>query len=161
MLRRNKRSYDLIELHNSSMNNNLKNKEIDEKINYYNDLRKEIIDELQSNIKNKKRLDNILKKSDSETSFESNSSIDSSDDDIELILNFKKDNPKIVKNISNLSNLTDNSFNTDYTIDKNDSIVNIDYINSNNEKLLFVDDNINTLEEFLHEINDFDNENLV
>ena len=161
MLRRNKRSYDLIELHNSSMNNNLKNKEIDEKINYYNDLRKEIIDELQSNIKNKKRLDNILKKSDSETSFESNSSIDSSDDDIELILNFKKDNPKIVKNISNLSNFTDNSFNTDYTIDKNDSIVNIDYINSNNEKLLFVDNNINTLEEFLHQINDFDNENLV
>ena len=161
MLRRNKRSYDLIELHNSSMNNNLKNKEIDEKINYYNDLRKEIIDELQSNIKNKKRLDNILKKSDSETSFESNSSIDSSDDDIELIINFKKDNPKIVKNISNLSNFTDNSFNTDYTIDKNDSIVNIDYINSNNEKLLFVDNNINTLEEFLHQINDFDNENLV
>lgn len=161
MLRRNKRSYDLIELHNSSMSNNFKNKEIDEKINYYNDLRKEIIDELQSNIKNKKRLDNILKKSDSETSFESNSSINSSDDDIELILNFKKDNPKIVKNISNLSNLTDNSFNTDYTIDKNDSIVNIDYIDSNNKKILFVDDNINTLEEFLDEINDFDNENFL
>ena len=162
-MRRNKRSFDLIKLE-INMTNELKKKQLSDlnsNISYYNELRSEIVNELKSTIKNRKHVENIIKKSDSETSFESNSSFDDNEinEDIDSYFEFKKNNPKITKSISNSSNMTDDSNNSIYFFDNNkDSICNIDNFSSINEKLSFVEYNINELEDFLDDSNNFDDQ---
>lgn len=130
------------------MNNESKKTQIydlNSDILYYNILRKEIINELESTIKNKKSIEKYIRRSDSETSFESNSSFDDKvmNDDVNSYFEFKKNNPKIITSL----NITDNS---NCFIDRNkDLICNINNFSSENDKLLFIQNNINELENYL------------
>lgn len=172
-MRRNKRSFDLVKLEKINMDNDVKKKQLadlNSDISYYNELRNEIVIELESSIKNKKSFEYFLKKSDSETSFESISSFNDKEinEDVYSYFEFKKYNPKIIKSLSICSNMTDDSNMSDNSnisnhsncfIDKNkDLICNIDNFSSLNEKLLFVQNNIIELEDFLDDSNNFEDQ---